>query len=74
MTAFLASFVADLLAVLLQKLGGDISSYIEQVKKINQDRADRLIAAQASVKPLKEANPNDGKAIDDAGDDALNGV
>ncbi len=70
----LATFFADLLAALLQKLGGDISSYIEQVRKINVARAERLASAQQSVQPLKDAKNDDADAIDKASDSALNGT
>lgn len=67
----IATFFADLLATLLARLGGDISSYIEQVRKTNAERADRLALTQASVQPLKDAKDDDGDAIDKAADDAL---
>lgn len=72
MSAFLSTIIADVLAKLLQSLGGDISSYIAQVRKTDAQRADRLAAAQASVKPLKEST--DGKSEDQAADSSLGGV
>ena len=65
----LSSILSKILISLLSAIGGWLVRHFQEWWKDRQTESD----AEKSVDPLKKADPNDGKAIDDASDGALGG-
>jgi hypothetical protein len=69
---WLASLVADICAAIIDKLGGDVSSYFKQREAIKKAQAANQTAANESVAPLEQAKTPE--EVDSATHPALDGV
>ncbi len=65
---WLAALIADIVEILVQKLGLDITTYFKQ----KADQKAVVDAAQASVVPLEKAKT--GKEVSDAAPGAFDGT
>lgn len=72
--AFLTSVAGYVVTAILSALGGWLLKILHGwYTDVEQNKAAET-QAQQSVQPLKDADPNDGNAIDKASDSALGGL
>ena len=72
--AFLSSIAGYVVTSVLSALGGWLLKVLHNwYTNVSQDKT-AATEAQQSVQPLKDADPNDGNAIDKASNSALGGL